>query len=484
MRYTLRKNTFNHNKVSAFRLCLAGALAFFMGGLSASDASAQTPPPAQISPAQSAPSAVAPPAATGGGGLTIDITRGQVQPLQIAIPMFAGQGAEVSNTSDTLTKVIRNDLQNSGLFLATDGSAVAQDSGTIMQSAPDYRLWQGAGTEALVTGTVVPDGSGRIKVDIKVWDVFASRELMTLAYTTTDSNSRRLAHVISDAIYKRIVGDDGYFDTRVVYISESGAYDKRVKRLAIMDQDGANHQYLTDGSFLVLTPRFSPTEQKIAYMAYLNNRPRVYIYDLTTGSQEELGSFPGMTFAPRFSPDGTKVVMSFAENGNSDIYTMDLASRSVTRLTRESGIDTAPSFSPDGRRIVFESDRGGKQQLYTMNADGSGVSRISFGSGRYANPVWSPRGDQIAFIKLEGGKFFIGLMRPDGSAERLITSARHVEGPSWASNGRVLMYFKETVTGGGTQRSAKMYFMDIVSFFEREVGTPQDGSDPAWSPKL
>lgn len=350
-------------------------------------------------------------------------------------------------------------------------------------AGPRFGEWRAIGTQALVSGAVTQNPDGRTRVEFRLWDVFSQKQLIGTAYMTNADNWRRIAHIISDEIYKRLTGEDGYFDSRIVYISESGPPQKRVKRLAIMDYDGQNHQYLTDGRNLVLTPRFSPTKQQITYMSFGNRGPQVYLYDINNGRHELLGNFPGMTFAPRFSPDGQKVIMSMAKDGNSDIYEMDLRSRTPRRITTNSSIDTSPSYAPDGRQIVFESDRGGSQQLYTMSADGSNVQRITFGKGRYANPVWSPRGDLIAFTRMYQGKFYIGVIRPDGSGERLIANAYHVEGPSWSPNGRVLTYFKERPVGpGGTQRQAKIYTIDITGYNERWLQTPQDGSDPAWSP--
>jgi len=324
---------------------------------------------------------------------------------------------------------------------------------------------------------------GRTRVEFRLWDVNAEQQLIGMAYMTTATNWRRISHIIADEIYKRITGEDGYFDSRIVYVSETGPASHRIKRLAIMDQDGANHTYLTDGRTLVLTPRFSANSQKITYMAYYNDRPRVYIYDISTGEQKVLGDFKGMTFAPRFSPDGKEVIMSLSKNGNSDIYTMDLGSRRVERLTDDNSINTSPSYSPDASQVVFESDRSGSQQLYVMSSNGGGVHRITFGQGRYANPVWSPRGDLIAFTRMYKGKFYIGVIHPDGKGERLITSAFHTEGPTWSPNGRVLSYFKEVAVGKGRgERRAKVYTIDLTGFNEREVRTPLDGSDPAWSP--
>jgi TolB protein len=306
-----------------------------------------------------------------------------------------------------------------------------------------------------------------------------------LRYTTTPQNWRRIAHIVADAVYKRITGEDGYFDTRIVYISESGPGDKRIKRLAIMDQDGANHRYLTDGKNLVLTPRFSPTTQEITYLSYARGTPRVYLFNIDTGQQEVLGDFPGMTFAPRFSPDGNKVIMSLAVNGASQIYALDLRTRKATQITSTDSIDTSPCYSPDASKIVFNSDRGGTQQLYVMSADGSDIHRISFGSGRYGTPVWSPRGDLIAFTKFDSSQFYIGVMRPDGSGERLLTQAFLVEAPTWSPNGRVLIYFSQQPTDSkGKGGQTRLHSIDLTGYNEREVVTPQDGSDPAWSPLI
>jgi TolB protein len=312
--------------------------------------------------------------------------------------------------------------------------------------------------------------------------VSAGQQITGLQFVTSPSNWRRMGHLISDAIYKTLTGEDGYFDTRIVYIAESGPANQRVKRLAIMDQDGANHNFLSDGRNLVLTPRFSPTAQEITYMSYVGGTPRVLLFNIDTGQQETLGEFPGMTFAPRFSPDGNRVVMSMAENGNTDIYTMDLRTRRRERLTNNAAIDTSPSFSPDGRRIVFNSDRGGSQQLYVMASDGGEARRISFGDGRYATPVWSPRGDLVAFTKMAGGRFQIGVMRPDGGGERILTDGFLVEGPTWAPNGRVLMYFRQQPSDRSGRSSSKLHSIDLTGYNDRESVTPMDGSDPAWSP--
>ncbi|MFA6280074.1 MAG: Tol-Pal system beta propeller repeat protein TolB [Bdellovibrionales bacterium] len=414
----------------------------------------------------------------------IDITRGVVEPIPIAIPAFYGAGGNEAQFGRDIAKVVSADLVRSGLFSAVDPKSFIQDRDSLLV-APRFADWRVLNAQSLVVGRIEAQADGRLKVEFRLWDVFGEQQMTGLAYFTIPNNWRRVAHIVADAIYKRITGEDGYFDTRIVYIAESGPGTARVKRLAIMDQDGENHRLLSDGRALVLTPRFSPTLQEITYMAYYNNRPRVYLFNIDSGRQEVLGDFENMTFAPRFAPGGNKVIFSLSKGGNSDIYTMDLRSRKTTQLTSHPSINTGPSYAPDGNRITFESDRGGSQQIYTMSANGSDVKRISFGEGRYATPVWSPRGDLIAFTKQHGGRFYIGVMRPDGTGERLLTEAYHVEGPTWAPNGRVLMYFKDLPTGpGGRGKSAKLYSIDLTGYNEREVPTPMDASDPAWSPLI
>jgi TolB protein len=418
--------------------------------------------------------------------LQVDINRGHMEPMPIAIPDFWGNAPAGKTAGAQIAGVIAADLERSGLFKPVDKRAFIDPEGQTRAAAqgaqPRFADWRAINAQALVTGSSEPGEDGRLRVEFRLWDVFGGSQMVGFRYDTPPNNWRRVAHIVADAIYKRITGEDGYFDTRIVYVAESGPANARVKRLAIMDQDGANHQFLTDGKSLVLTPRFSPTAQEITYMAYVNGTPRVLLYNIDTGQQEVIGDFPGMTFAPRFSPDGNKVIMSMAEGGKTDIYTMDLRTRRKARLTNSPAIDTSPSYSPDGRRVVMNSDRGGTQQLYVMSADGGDVRRISFGDGRYATPVWSPRGDLIAFTKIAGGRFQIGVMRPDGSGERILTEDFLVEGPTWAPNGRVLMFFRQTPSDRSGRSESKLYTIDLTGYNERQVITPLDGSDPAWSP--
>ncbi|PKQ05428.1 MAG: Tol-Pal system beta propeller repeat protein TolB [Alphaproteobacteria bacterium HGW-Alphaproteobacteria-11] len=412
--------------------------------------------------------------------LQIDITEGHVDPLPVAIVDFLGAGDQESSVGADIAGVVNNNLERSGLFRPLPKAAFIEKLSDI-NVQPRFGDWRIINAQALVTGQARMESDGRLRVEFRLWDVYAEQQLTGLQFFTTPDNWRRIAHLISDAIYKRLTGEDGYFDTRVVYVSETGPKNNRVKRLTIMDQDGHNPRMLTNGRELVLTPRFSPNSQEITYLAYRNNQPRVYVLDIETGQQEVVGEFPGMTFAPRFSPDGQKIIMSLQRGGNADIYTMDLRSRQVTRLTNTAAIDTSPSYSPDGRQIAFESDRGGSQQIYVMNADGSNQRRVSFGQGSYATPVWSPRGDLISFTKISGGRFVIGVMRPDGTGDRVLTEGYHNEGPTWAPNGRVLMFFRET---RGAQGGPSLWSVDVTGHNERPAPTPTFASDPAWSPRI
>jgi TolB protein len=410
--------------------------------------------------------------------LRIVVTQGNMEPLPIAITDFGAASSGESGVSAEISTVIRDDLNRSGLFRSLDPMSFITRSPDIA-APPKFADWRVINAKALVTGKTTLESDGRLRVEFRLWDIFAEQQMVGLQFFTTPENARRVGHMIADAIYERLTGEKGYFDTRVVYVAESGPKTRKVKRLAIMDQDGANAQFLTDGRNLVVTPRFSPSAQAISFMSYQGDKPRVYIFDLETGREEVLQGFNGMTFSPRFSPDGNSIVLSMARDGNTDIYLIDLRSRATRRLTTDPGIDTSPSFSPDGTQIAFESDRGGSQQVYVMDASGSNVRRISFGDGRYATPVWSPRGDLIAFTKMLKGTFGIGVMRIDGSGERRLTESFLDEGPTWAPNGRVIMFARSTPGGGSS-----IYSVDLTGANLRRVQTPGEASDPAWSPDL
>ncbi len=411
--------------------------------------------------------------------LELNITQGTLQPLPIAIPDFVGDGSIDPQMAREISSVVANDLRSSGLFIPIDHAAFIE-RGVGTDAVPRFDDWRVVNAQALVVGKI-GSADGKLRAEFRLWDVFAGKQLAGEQFFARPKDARRIGHIIADAIYERVTGEKGYFDTRIVFVDESGPKDKRMKRLAIMDQDGHNVRLLTSGQNLVLTPRFSPSTQEITYTSFEGETPKVYLLNIETGQKEIVGSFPGMSFAPRFSPDGQRIVMSLEREGNSHLFAMDLRSRRTVQLTNTAAIDTAPSYSPDGRQIVFETDRDGSRQLYVMEASGANQRRISQGRGSYSTPVWSPRGDLIAFTKMSGGRFLIGVMKPDGSGERILTEGFHNEGPTWAPNGRVLMFFRESPGAAG---GPKLYTIDLTGYNERQVATPAFGSDPAWSPLI
>ncbi|MFK7876229.1 MAG: Tol-Pal system beta propeller repeat protein TolB [Paracoccaceae bacterium] len=413
------------------------------------------------------------------GPLRIEITEGVIEPMPVAVPNFVAENQAGQQYAAELSRVVAANLSSTGLFREVPQSAYI--SGFSDFGAPvAFPDWRAINASALVAGAVTVTGN-QVQVKFRLYDVISGQELgQGLALNGTTEGWRRMAHKVSDAVYSRITGETGYFDTRVVFVSESGPKGKRQKRLAIMDQDGANVQYLTDSSALVLAPRFSPDGSRVLYTSYETGFPKIYVLDVGSVQRRVLESGDGtMSFAPRFSPDGQRVVYSLTQNGNTDLYTMTLTSGRATRLTSAPSIETAPSFSPDGRQIVFESDRSGAPQLYIMSANGGEARRISTGEGRYGTPVWSPRGDLVAFTKQNKGRFHIGVMRVDGTRERLITASFLDEGPTWAPNGRVLMFHRDTQ--GASGRSS-LFSVDVTGRALRPVRTPDGASDPSWGP--
>jgi TolB protein len=406
-------------------------------------------------------------------------TQGRIDPIPLAITPFLSAGAD--EAAATVSGVIANNLGHTGYFEPLSPDTYPEQISNL-DAEPAFDAWRGIKARALVAGSVANEG-GKIRVTFKLYDINSGQLLASQSLAASPKLARRLAHRVSDQIYKALTGFDGYFDTRIVYIDESGTKQKRVKKLAIMDQDGFNPHTLPVEGDLLLTPRFSPTTNEVTFMSFGTGVPRVYVYNIDTNQKEIVGDFPTMSFAPRYSPDGNKVIMSLqSEDGeNSNIFEMNLQTRQTRQVTNVAAINTAPSYAPDGGRIVFESDRGGTQQIYVMDSTGGGQNRISFGKGRYSTPVWSPDGQWIAFTKNAGGKFAIGVMKPDGSGERILTEGFHNEGPTWAPNSRVIMFFRES---GGESGGARLFSVDVTGYNEQSVATPEFASDPAWSPRL
>ena len=410
--------------------------------------------------------------------LRIDITKGNTEPIPIAFLDLNSRSKNEKNISISIGDVVKNNLSRSGLFSILPKRVFLEKS-IKFNDRPEFENWKITNAQGLFHGRIRIVNK-KLNIEFRLWDIFSQKQMVAQQLSTEISNWRRIAHVISDIIYQRITGESGYFDSRLVYISESGNKLNRKKRLAIVDQDGENHKFLTDGSYLALTPRFSPASQKVAYLSYNNQIPRIFILDLNSGKQKVLGDFPGMTFSPRFSPDGKKLIMSLARNGNTDIYEMNLENSKIEQLTYYKGIDTAPSYSPDGKYITFESDRSGSQKIYVMEIKSKKIKRISFGEGKYATPVWSPRGDLIAFTKLLSGEFYIGVMYTDGKGERVVYKSYLVEGPTWSPNGRVLAFYSQSKNNKKIS-GPRIKVIDLTGANLREMILPSDASDPSWS---
>ena len=392
-------------------------------------------------------------------------------PVSIAVTPFPGDDAKIG-------AVTTNDFAHS-IFLSPINPTTFPEAVTNPDARPNVDAWKTVNAQFVLTGRVAPAGD-KIMAQFRLWDMATGSQVAGQQYTTEAANARRVGHLIADAVFSRVTGEKGFFDSRVVFVDETGSKEKRRKRLAVMDMDGANVKYLTAGDALVVTPQFSPSAQQVAFMSFHESEPHVTLLDLETGQRQPLGNFPGMTFAPRFSPDGRRVVLSLSSGSATNLYAMDLRSRSTTRLTEDSAIDTSPSYSPDGQQLVFESDRGGTQQIYVMSAGGGDARRISFGEGRYSTPVWSPRGDLIAFTRQKADLFGIGVMKTDGSGERIITEGYHNEGPTFAPNGLFLMFFRDP----GGESGPKIYMADIFGHGEFPVPTPGYASDPSWGPLM
>ncbi|MCA0399205.1 MAG: Tol-Pal system beta propeller repeat protein TolB [Proteobacteria bacterium] len=408
----------------------------------------------------------------GPGTLCIDLNPRNFKPMPVAVLDFGGdpQGVQVS-------EIITANLKRSGVFDPIDKSRFPE-RGIGFDSTPNFATWNSVGVQAIIAGRVVRDGT-RLAVEYRLWDVSAAKQVIGQKHAIDQANWRRLAHLASDAVYERMTGETGFFDTRIVFVDETGPKEKRKKRLAIIDQDGANFRAISSGNELLITPRFSPRGDRVAFMALEDGgKANVQVLDLSSGRRSVVGNANVASFSPRFAPNGSQIAMSIEAGGNANIVLADLGSGATRPLTSSGAIDTAPSFSPDGTQIAFESDRGGGQQLYVMGADGSGARRISFGEGRYSTPVWSPKGDFIAFTRQKGGAFAIGVMKPDGSGERILTEGYHNEGPTWAPNGRYIMFFRDAGAG------PKLFMVDVTGRVDVPIPTPAFASDPAWSPLL
>jgi len=456
--------------VSRRGLLGTGAASFIAGPALAQSALGGGAPPAPTS---------APPGNTGDNS-PIHVTPGGSAPIPIAVTLFNDPSGNPSDIGGQITGVISDDLGHSGLFAPINPASFVPNS--VTNGTPVWQNWTLLNAQALITGDITDQGGGQLRVEFRLWSVTQQAQVQGTAYTTTAQNWRRIAHIIADVVYQQLIGEKGYFDSRVAYISVAGPVTSPIRRLAIMDYDGANNQFLTDGSSMALSPEFNPARQQLSFVSFQNNNPRVYLFDLQSGQETLVGSFGDLTIGPRFSPDGNSLLMSVVRNGGASIIRVNASGGGMTELTDSSAINVTPCYSPDGTQIVFNSDRDGNQQLFVMGADGSGAKRISFGPGQYAEPAWSPRGDLIAYTFWGSGGFSIGVMAPDGSGERILSTGFLVEAASFCPNGRVIMFYRQTPSENG--HDSRLVCINVDGFNERLVDTPTGASDPSWGPLL
>ena len=418
------------------------------------------------------------------GELHVDIVAGGVDPTSIAVQKFETIGKVSSNDAKMLREVVENDLKRTGLFRIVNHNALPEF--VKMNDMPNFKSWKAIKTQALVQASLQPDGKDNYKLEFYLWDVNGEEQIEAQSLIASKKSVRRLAHIMADAIYERLTGEIGYFDTQIVFIAETGPVDKRVKRMAIMDQDGYGMRYLSDKKTFVMSPHFSPNMSSVVFLSYRNDDPMVWVLDLETGDQTKLGNFGGMSFAPRFSPDGNRVALSLVKNGITNIYEYDIANQSLKQLTFGKHIDTSPSYSPDGRYMAFNSDSSGSQQIHVLDLNTGKQKRITFGAGRYATPAWSPDGNYIAFTKMADNTFYIGIMNSEGRHEKILAGGWYMEAPSWAPGSRRVVYYETEQAADGEERISHIRSVDITgqNIYDIELDDKINGVEPTWSPKL
>lgn len=418
--------------------------------------------------------------------LQVDVSGGNFDPIPIYFGAFAGS----QELGVNFMAVIEKDLVNSGLFKSLNSGEYK-----LLAKQPNFHKLRSMGADYVAGGKIAYNKNEEITLELYVWNAATGHLVIGHRLNGKMHGWRQLAHIAADMIYSNLTGEKPYFTSKILFIDETGPIDNRLKKVAIMDQDGANVAYLTNGEHLTVTPKIAPDRQNVVYTAYIDDSPHTCLQQLKTGARTIVEQSTNGTIAPNFSPDGNGLVMGkLRDNGTANLFLLNIQSMNnmlksqgaqtkavhgeanMRQLTYGNNIDATSSFSPDGKQLVFSSDSSGRQQLYIMKIDGSAKKQLSTGSGSYSTPVWSPRGDYIAFTKKEHGQFSIGICRTDGSEERLLSSGFHSERPCWAPNGRSLIFFKESAAG-----HSRLYSIDIMNQKERLLTTPHDASDPDWS---
>lgn len=422
----------------------------------------------------------------------------EIPKSKILIYGFDEANSYVSKDASKIVEQIRENLTSTALFdvishqdyiklfnIKNKSSFNISRSNLSINTVPDFNKYASVGIDALLIADVGFNASeSKLELKVRLWDILDERQMFGKYYLTGQDRYKKMSNMISNKVFESITGEkSGHFDSQIAYIAESGNPRKRVKRIALMDFDGGNFRYLTDGEDLVLTPSFSKNPGELFFLRYFKNRPQIFYLDIEKKIISKLSKIKKTTFAPYAHPQNPNLLLFsiIDSRGASNIYEMNRYSDRITKLTRGRAINTTPSYSPDGKKIIFSSDRSGTEKIYVMNYDGSNTKKISNGRGSYSKPIWSPDGSLIAFTRVSKNRFYIGVMTPDGKNERVITSAYLVEGARWSPNGRYLIYSKKT-SPYGKGSIPKIYIMDIVTGYERMLPTPdsEGATDPDW----
>lgn len=416
--------------------------------------------------------------------LKVDIVAGAVEPISVAVQKFEVGSHASTRDAAMLRDVVDNDLKSTGLFRIVNRNALPEF--VKMGDMPDFKLWSAVRAQVLVQAKLTRQVDDMYRLEFYVWDVQGGEQIEAQSLVASKKSMRRLAHIMADAIYERLTGEVGYFDTQIVFITETGPMGERVKRMAIMDQDGYNMRYLSDDKTFVMSPSFSPNMHTVVFLSYRDEDPMIWTLDLETGEQRRLGQFGGMNFAPQFSPDGRRIALSLVKRGVTHIYEYDIENKTLRQLTSGGTINTSPSYSPDGKKMAYNSNRSGSQQIHVLDLESGQQERITFGAGRYATPAWSPDGRFIAFTKIADDTFYIGIMSPTGRNEKILAGGWFMEAPSWAPGSRRLVYYETEKDDDDIERHSHIRTVDIMGQNIYEIKLPDGvhGMEPTWSPRL
>lgn len=405
--------------------------------------------------------------------LTIEITQGVDGGLPVAIVPFGGAGKD--RPPQDVAAIIEADLARSGRFAPLDKKLFVSRPTELNQVI--YKDWRIVKAEALVIGKVRPVDPGHWQVEFRLIDVYKEKQLAGYSFVVAGDRLRAVAHQISDIVYEKLTGEPGVFSTRIAYVTRERSARRFQYKLQIADSDGYSPVTVLNSVEPLMSPAWSPDGTRVAYVSFEQRRPILYLQNVVHGSRARLAEFDGINSAPAFAPDGSKIALTLSRDGNTEIYVMRLSDNALTRLTHNPAIDTEPSWSPDGREIVFTSDRSGRPQIYRMRADGSQVERVTFEGEYNARASYSPDGKMLTLVSGAQGRYHAALLHLQSSVLQVLTDTALDESPSFAPNGRLILY--------ATERAGRGVLASVSSDGRvRQLLKLQEGDvrEPAWSP--